>query len=163
RDMGIYAQVIWNTSHGRPFASTLLEDNKLHIAEHVAPIMAVIAPPYALGPGPPLLLLLQPATLAPPRPPGLFWARVPGGERGAGLLLGARPGRRSGRARAAVRLRIDADDLADRLLRVSPDRGGGPAGRPRDQSGAGGPGTAGGRLAAPGAALRGGDGADRRR
>ena len=27
RDMGIYAQVMWNTSHGRPFASTLLADN----------------------------------------------------------------------------------------------------------------------------------------
>ncbi len=36
RDMGIYAQVPWNTGQ-RPFASTLLADNTLHLAEHVAP------------------------------------------------------------------------------------------------------------------------------
>ena len=64
RDMGIYAQVMWNTSHGRPFASTLLEDNTVHVAEHVAPVMAVIAPLYALVPSPALLLLIQQACMA---------------------------------------------------------------------------------------------------
>ncbi|MFN8523808.1 MAG: DUF2079 domain-containing protein [Chloroflexota bacterium] len=64
RDMGIYAQVLWNTAHGRPLASTLLADNSLHVAEHVAPVLAVIAPLYALWPEPMLLLGIQQACLA---------------------------------------------------------------------------------------------------
>lgn len=88
RDMGIYAQVIWNTSHGRPFASTLLEENRLHIAEHVAPIMALLAPVYALVPDPRLLLLLQQACLAAAGLPIFFWARRQVGDLAAlGLLV----------------------------------------------------------------------------
>ena len=87
--MGIYAQVIWNTGHGRPFASTLLEDNRLHLAEHVAPVMAVIAPLYALWPDPRLLLLLQQACLAGAGLPVFFWARRQVGDLAAlGLLVG---------------------------------------------------------------------------
>lgn len=87
--MGIYAQVSWNTSHGRPFASTLLEDNRLHIAEHIAPVMALIAPLYALVPDPRLLLLLQQASLAGAGLPIFFWARRQVGELAAlGLLAG---------------------------------------------------------------------------
>ena len=89
RDMGIYAQVIWNTGHGRPFASTLLEDNRLHVAEHVAPVMALIAPLYALVPDPRLLLLLQQASLAAAGLPIFFWARRRVGDMAAlGLLFG---------------------------------------------------------------------------
>ena len=89
RDMGIYAQVIWNTGHGRPFASTLLEDNRLHIAEHIAPVMALIAPLYALVPDPRLLLLLQQASLAGAGLPVFFWARRRVGDLAAlGLLAG---------------------------------------------------------------------------
>ena len=89
RDMGIYAQVIWNTSHGRPFASTLLEENRLHIAEHVAPVMALIVPLYALVPDPRLLLLLQQASLAGAGLPIFLWARRQVGELAAlGLLVG---------------------------------------------------------------------------
>ena len=87
--MGIYAQVIWNTGQGRPFASTLLEDNRLHIAEHVAPIMALIVPAYALLPDPRLLLLLQQASLAAAGLPLFFWARKQVGDLPAlGLLVG---------------------------------------------------------------------------
>ncbi|MCC7368570.1 MAG: DUF2079 domain-containing protein [Chloroflexi bacterium] len=89
RDMGIYAQVIWNTGQGRPFVSTLLEDNRLHIAEHVAPVMALIAPLYALLPDPRLLLLLQQACLAGAGLPLFFWARRQIGDLAAlGLLVG---------------------------------------------------------------------------
>lgn len=89
RDMGIYAQVIWNTGHGRPFASTLLEDNRLHIAEHVAPVMTLIAPLYALWPDSRLLLLLQQASLAAAGLPIFFWARRRVGDLPAlGLLFG---------------------------------------------------------------------------
>jgi hypothetical protein len=87
RDMGIYAQVIWNTGHGRPFASTLLEDNRLHIAEHVAPVMGAIAPLYALVPDPRLLLLLQQASLAAAGLPIFFWARRRVGDVAALALL----------------------------------------------------------------------------
>jgi len=89
RDMGIYAQIIWNTGHGRPFASTLLEENRLHVAEHVAPAMALIAPLYALFPDPRLLLLLQQASLAAAGLPIFFWARRHVGDLPAlGLLVG---------------------------------------------------------------------------
>ena len=89
RDMGIYAQVVWNTGHGRPFASTLLEENRLHVAEHVAPAMALIAPLYALFPDPRLLLLLQQASLAAAGLPIFFWARRHVGDLPAlGLLVG---------------------------------------------------------------------------
>lgn len=89
RDMGIYAQVIWNTGHGRPFASTLLEENRLHIAEHVAPVMALIVPLYALVPDPRLLLLLQQASLAGAGLPVFYWARRQVGDLAAlGLLVG---------------------------------------------------------------------------
>ena len=75
RDMGIYAQVLWNTGHGRPFASTLLADNTLHIAEHVAPVLAVLTPIYALAPDPRWLLALQQMCLAAAGLPLYFWAR----------------------------------------------------------------------------------------
>jgi hypothetical protein len=89
RDMGIYAQVVWSTAHGRPFASTLLEDNHLHIAEHVAPVLALIAPLYALVPDPRLLLLLQQASLAAAGLVVFYWARRHVGELAAlGLLIG---------------------------------------------------------------------------
>lgn len=89
RDMGIYAQVIWNTGQGRPFASTLLEENRLHIAEHVSPLMALLVPLYALVPDPRLLLLLQQASLAAAGLPLFFWARRQVGDLAAlGLLVG---------------------------------------------------------------------------
>jgi hypothetical protein len=89
RDMGIYAQVIWNTGHGRPFASTLLEENRLHIAEHISPLMALVVPLYALVPDARLLLLLQQASLAAAGLPIYFWARRRVGDLAAvGLLVG---------------------------------------------------------------------------
>lgn len=89
RDMGIYAQAIWNTGHGRPFASTLLQDNRLHIAEHVAPVMALIVPLYAILPDPRVLLLLQQASLALAGLPVFFYARRQVGDLAAlGLLVG---------------------------------------------------------------------------
>lgn len=87
RDMGIYAQVIWNTGQGRPFASTLLEENRLHIAEHIAPVMALIVPLYALSPDPRILLLLQQLSLAAAGLPIFFWARKQVGDRPALALL----------------------------------------------------------------------------
>jgi uncharacterized membrane protein len=87
RDMGIYAQVVWNTAHGRPFTSTLLQDNRLHVAEHVAPLLALIAPLYAIVPDPRLLLVLQQLALAGAGLPIFFWARLRIGDLAALALL----------------------------------------------------------------------------
>ncbi|MBA2448814.1 MAG: DUF2079 domain-containing protein [Chloroflexi bacterium] len=87
RDMGIYAQVLWNTGHGRPFASTLLADNSLHLAEHVAPVLALLAPLYAMAPDPRLLLVLQQVCLAGAGLPLFFWTRQRVGDPIALVLL----------------------------------------------------------------------------
>jgi uncharacterized membrane protein len=64
RDFGVYLQVLWNTAHGRPFQTTLLESNRVHLAEHVALLLPVLAPFYAAAPDPRRLLVLQQAVLA---------------------------------------------------------------------------------------------------
>jgi uncharacterized membrane protein len=87
RDMGIYVQVLWNTAHGRPFASTLLEDNALHVAEHVAPVLALLTPLYAFTPDPRLLLVIQQLCLAASGLPLFFWARARVGAAVALVLL----------------------------------------------------------------------------
>lgn len=87
RDMGIYAQVVWNGGHGRPFASTLLADNGSHLAEHVAPVLAVLAPAYALVPDPRLLLVIQQLCLAGAGLVLFSWARRRVGDPLALLLL----------------------------------------------------------------------------
>lgn len=87
RDMGIYAQVLWNGGHGRPFASTLLADNGSHLAEHVAPVLALLGPLYALAPTPTMLLVIQQLCLAGAGLPLFFWARRRLGDPLALLLL----------------------------------------------------------------------------
>ena len=64
RDIGVYLQLLWNTGHGRPFQTTLLESNRLHIAEHVALLLPVLAPLYALRPDPRWLFVAQTTVLA---------------------------------------------------------------------------------------------------
>ncbi len=87
RDMGIYVQVLWNTAHGRPFASTLLAENTLHLAEHVAPVLAPLATLNALVPDPRWLLALQQLCLAGSGLPIYFWARRRVGDWPALALL----------------------------------------------------------------------------
>src|SRR5437762_1616597 len=64
RDVAIYTQVLWNTAHGRPFQTTALINNTSHLAEHVAPLLAVLALPYGLLPDPSWLIALQQVALA---------------------------------------------------------------------------------------------------
>lgn len=64
RDVGIYTQVLWNTVHGRPYQTTLLINNTSHLAEHVAPLLLLLAPPFLLAPDPTWLIVLQQAALA---------------------------------------------------------------------------------------------------
>ncbi len=61
-DLGLHAQVFWNTSHGRLFAGSIEVDN--YLGDHVSPIILLLAPLYRLVPDPRLLLILQAVALA---------------------------------------------------------------------------------------------------
>src|SRR3954468_11869611 len=50
QDLEIYLQVLWNTTRGHPFATTLLKSNELHLAEHLALALLPLAPLYGLLP-----------------------------------------------------------------------------------------------------------------
>jgi uncharacterized membrane protein len=64
RDIGVYLQMLWSTGHGRPFQTTLLESNRLHLAEHVALLLPALSPLYALRPDPRWLFVAQSVVLA---------------------------------------------------------------------------------------------------
>jgi uncharacterized membrane protein len=64
RDIGVYLQMLWNTGHGRPFETTLLESNRVHLAEHVALLLPVLSPLHALWPDPRWLFVAQTSVLA---------------------------------------------------------------------------------------------------
>lgn len=61
-DLGLHAQVFWNTSQGRLFASSIEVNN--YLGDHVSPIILLLAPIYRLWPDPRGLLILQAVTLA---------------------------------------------------------------------------------------------------
>ncbi|MER2599928.1 MAG: DUF2079 domain-containing protein [Caldilineales bacterium] len=61
-DLGLHAQVWWNTAHGRLFASSIEVNN--YLGDHVSPIILPLALLYRLWPDPRLLLALQAAALA---------------------------------------------------------------------------------------------------
>jgi uncharacterized membrane protein len=63
RDIGVYLQLLWNTGHGRPYQITLLEANRVHLAEHVALLASVLAPVYAVVPDARWLFTAQTAVL----------------------------------------------------------------------------------------------------
>jgi uncharacterized membrane protein len=75
RDIGVYLQMLWNTSHGRPFQTTLLESNRVHLAEHVALLLPVLSPLYAVRPDPRWLFLAQTGVLALAAAPVFLLAR----------------------------------------------------------------------------------------
>lgn len=64
RDMGIYVQALWNGAQGRPFVTTLLQENTNHLAEHVAPALWPLVPLAGLAPDAVPLLVIQQAFLA---------------------------------------------------------------------------------------------------
>jgi uncharacterized membrane protein len=85
-DLEIYAQVVWNTANGAPYATTLLRTNTLHLAEHLALVLLPLAPLYGALPDPRLLLLIQQATLATAALAIGFFARRRLGD-AAGLVV----------------------------------------------------------------------------
>jgi uncharacterized membrane protein len=64
RDMGIYLQALWSAGQGRPFITTLLQENTNHLAEHVALALWPLVPLSGLGLDAAPLVLLQQAALA---------------------------------------------------------------------------------------------------
>ncbi len=64
RDIGVYLQMLWNAAHGRPFQTTLLESNRVHLAEHVALLLPALSPAYAFVPSPRWLFGVQSVLLA---------------------------------------------------------------------------------------------------
>lgn len=75
RDIGVYLQMLWNTGHGQPFRTTLLESNRVHLAEHVALLLPVLAPLYAVRPDPRWLFVAQSTALALAAVPVFLLAR----------------------------------------------------------------------------------------
>jgi hypothetical protein len=63
-DMAVYTQLVWNTANGHPFETTLLLQNRLHLAEHLALLLLPLAPLFAILPRVELLLVLQQSALA---------------------------------------------------------------------------------------------------
>ncbi|MER3397720.1 MAG: hypothetical protein C4316_04145 [Chloroflexota bacterium] len=86
-DLGILAQVMWNTVNGRPFLTTVMfEYTSNLLAHHFSPILLLIAPLYALWPRPETLLVVQAAALALAAIPFYCIGRRLGGE-ATGLAL----------------------------------------------------------------------------
>ena len=56
-DLAIHEQAVWNTLHGKPFATSLEVDNRL--ADHFSPFLLVPMIPYAIYQSPLTLLVLQ--------------------------------------------------------------------------------------------------------
>ncbi|MBE2234942.1 MAG: DUF2079 domain-containing protein [Anaerolinea sp.] len=92
-DLGLHAQVWWNTGHGRLFAGSVEVDN--YLGDHISPIILPLAPLYRLWPDARLLLLLQSGALAVGAWPLALLARRrllphwPQGAHLAALLLAA--------------------------------------------------------------------------
>ncbi|MEZ4767156.1 MAG: DUF2079 domain-containing protein [Caldilineales bacterium] len=61
-DLGLHAQVWWNTSHGRLFAGSVEVDN--YLGDHVSPVIILLAPLYRVFPDPRTLLVVQAVALA---------------------------------------------------------------------------------------------------
>ena len=61
-DLGIFHQVLWNTAHGRPFASSI--KHMSYLGDHLSPSFALLAPLEWL-PRPLELLLVAQAACVP--------------------------------------------------------------------------------------------------
>lgn len=63
-DLGTYEQVIWNTAHGRLFATSNFKYTDSHLGADVILMEAIIAVPYALAPTTYTLLFLETVAVA---------------------------------------------------------------------------------------------------
>lgn len=84
-DLGIQDQVVWNTAHGRPFASSIEVSN--YLADHLSLILVAPAPLYWVWPDVRLLLAFQAFALALGAYPVYRLARAALGEERSALLF----------------------------------------------------------------------------
>ena len=89
-DLGIFAQVLWNTSRGHLFQNTVMVEHAENLlGQHFAPIFLLMVPIYWVWPDPRALLILQTVALALGALP-LYWlARLKTGSRIAAILIAA--------------------------------------------------------------------------
>lgn len=85
-DLGTYEQVIWNTAHGRWFATSNFKYTDSHLGADVILMEALIALPYALAPSTYTLLFLQTVAVAVGAVPLFLFARRQLGQL-AGLAI----------------------------------------------------------------------------
>jgi uncharacterized membrane protein len=90
-DLAIHAQVMWNTTQGRWFDTTLLEDRPTnYLGHHFSPALLLLMPLYILWPDAALLLVAQTFILALGVVPIYLYARrVTGSEMVAAALSAA--------------------------------------------------------------------------
>jgi uncharacterized membrane protein len=87
-DLAIYDQIVWNTAHGHPFASTLIQHANNMLGDHFSPIVAIFTPIYWVWPDARVLLIGQSLALGLVAVPLFLAARPTLGGVGA-LLVGA--------------------------------------------------------------------------
>lgn len=89
-DTADYAQMLWNTIHGRPLQKTDLYGVGTGLrGGHAEPLLLLLAIPYALAPDPRTILLLQTLALASGGPLVYAMARVHGHTQRVALGLAA--------------------------------------------------------------------------
>ncbi len=71
-DLGVFDQVIWNTSQGRLYQNTILSDSPNYIGKHLSLIPLLLAPLYRIWPDPRFLLIIQSVLLGLGALP-VFW------------------------------------------------------------------------------------------
>src|SRR5438045_1319051 len=64
-DLGIFAQVLWNTSRGHFFENTVMVETAENLlGQHFAPVFLLMAPMYWIWPDPRSMILFQTIALA---------------------------------------------------------------------------------------------------
>jgi uncharacterized membrane protein len=63
-DLALHEQIIWNTAHGRWFASSALANTTIHLGRDVIGLELILAPAYGLVPDTRTLLVLQTLAIA---------------------------------------------------------------------------------------------------
>ena len=91
-DLGIMAQVTWNTAHGRWFETSIDRATNIeligsYLGNHVRPILLFLAPLYLVWPDPRLLLVLQSVALGLAAFPLYFVVRKQTGDAWAALIV----------------------------------------------------------------------------
>ncbi len=86
-DLGLFDQVLWNTSHGRWFEYSFRD--YLYLGDHFQPVLLLLAPTALLGAGPVPLLVIQGSALGGAVIPLYFAARRLGGSTSAWCVVGA--------------------------------------------------------------------------